>query len=45
MSWTRSILLFIAVNIGAIILMVLPYYLSMDAPSEVEVATAKWPPT
>ena len=32
MSWTRSILLFIAVNVIAIGLMVLPYYLAIDDP-------------
>lgn len=32
MSWTRSILLFIIINVAAIGLMVLPYYLALDEP-------------
>lgn len=35
MSWTRSILLFMVVNVVAIALMVLPYYASLDAPLEI----------
>jgi hypothetical protein len=35
MSWTRSIVLFVAVNLLAIGLMVLPYYLALEENTEI----------
>jgi hypothetical protein len=35
MTLIRRVLLFIAMNVAAIALMILPYHFSIDAPSEV----------